>query len=58
MMGLCARSAALLGALSIGALSAGCQTDKGDAEQTGGGPDADARLLTDVYSWECIDYEA
>lgn len=58
MIGLSARSAALLGALSISALGVGCQTDKDDAEQMGGGPDADARLLTDVYSWECIDYEA
>ena len=37
--------------------TAGCKgDDTGGPEQLGGGPEKDARLVADVYSWECIAY--
>lgn len=38
-------------------LATGCKGGEADgSEQLGGGPEKDARLVADVYSWECIAY--
>lgn len=49
-------SLALCG-LALSAATA-CKNGDGDGtiEQLGGGPEKDARLVADVYSWECIEY--
>lgn len=44
--------------IAIAALSLACNPGKDDGEGGGGsGPDADARLITDVFTWDCEDQE-
>lgn len=42
--------------LAVAAVTAGCNKIDGGDDSLGGGPEKDARLVTDVYTWDCIEY--
>lgn len=43
-------------ALLAGLALVACNKGEGGEDQLGGGPEKDARLVTDVYTWDCIEY--